>query len=224
MLRVENVSKYYGTKKNLIQALDNVSFEMGKGDFIAITGASGSGKTTLLNLIGGMTRPDKGSVSVAGKNLTHMSDREISRFRAHTIGFIFQFQSMIPTLTVLENVKLPLLFRDKQDTHHAAETLIERVGLRDRLGAHAQELSVGQQRRVSIARALVNEPALLLCDEPTGDLDPKTESVIMEIIAAANQAGTTVLMATHNHALRAQATGSVIIENGRIAEDRGQVC
>ena len=218
MVRLEDVSKGYGSGANAIRALDQVSLGVGSGEFIVLTGPSGSGKTTLLNLIGGLTRPDHGQILVAGQDLLAMPDAELSHFRGRSIGFVFQFQSMLPTLTALDNVRLPRRFAGGPDDEPGARELLAAVGLADRAGAYVHELSAGQQRRVGIARALVNKPALLLCDEPTGDLDPDTEAVIMAMIAKANREGATVLMTTHNQALSSYASRSLRLEDGRLLD------
>jgi putative ABC transport system ATP-binding protein len=218
MIELASVKKSYRPGGTVIRALDAISLSVAKGEFVVITGPSGSGKTTLLNLIGGMTRPDGGAVKVAGEDLLALSDARLSRFRAETIGFIFQFPSLLPTLTARDNVLLPLTFSRRRDQAVRPEALLQEVGLGDRLDAFAHQLSAGQQRRVGIARALINEPALLLCDEPTGDLDPEAEAVIMRRLAAAHERGATVLLVTHNHALRSFATRTVSIAQGKIVE------
>ncbi len=219
MIRLNNVKKYYGSVKHTIRAADNVSILVNKNEFAVITGPSGSGKSTLLNLIGGMTLPDQGEILINGQDILAMNDLQLSKFRANTIGFIFQFQSMIPTLNALENVQLPLLFTKKMHNRDSAVSLLQNVGLGDRIHSYAHELSAGQQRRVSIARALINQPDLLLLDEPTGDLDPETETLIMEMIKKANSKGTTVLLTTHNPALRNYADRKFVLTNGSIHED-----
>lgn len=219
MIRLEKASKYYGSKGNLIRAVDEVSLEIKEGEFVMLTGPSGSGKTTLLNLIGGMTRPDSGEIFGAGKNLPAMSDAERSKFRARMVGFVFQFQSMFPALNALDNVRLPFLFAGREDDRESAQALLARMGLADRIDAFSHQLSAGQQRRVCIARALINRPALLLCDEPTGDLDIETEAIIMKMITEANQSGATVLMATHNPGLCSYAARWLRIKDGRISDD-----
>ncbi len=216
MVSLKNVNKYYGSARNPIRAVDDVSLQVGKGEFVVITGPSGSGKTTLLNLIGGMTKPDSGDVIIGGNHLLKMTDAELSRFRAATIGFAFQFQSMFPTLNALDNVSLPGLFSGRRYNESYAMSLLEVVGLAERAGAFAHELSAGQQRRVCIARALVNLPPLLLCDEPTGDLDKETESIIMDMISKANREGATVILTTHNTNLRSYATRCLSIWAGSI--------
>ncbi len=214
MIRIKSLNKYYGSRDRIIRAADNISLDVASGQFAVITGPSGSGKSTLLNLIGGMTAPNDGAITVYGRDILSMSDKELSRFRAHTIGYVFQFQSMISTLSAIENVRLPLLFTGQKDKNNFAESLLEKVGLKDRMHAYAHELSAGQKRRVGIARALINTPPLLLCDEPTSDLDPKTETIIMNMISDSNKTGTTVLMTTHNPALRSYASMLYVMDNG----------
>jgi len=219
MVSLLGVGKRYGAGGRAIVAVGEVTLSVERGEFVVITGPSGSGKTTLLNLIGGMTRPDAGSVRVGGEDVLSMSDARLSRFRAGTIGFVFQLQSMLPTLSVFDNARLPQAFAGGGRDDGRVRELLAEVGLAERAGAFSDELSAGQQRRVAIARALVNRPALLLCDEPTGDLDPDTEAAIMKAMGRANQVGATVIMTTHNHALRSHATRSLRMIEGEIEED-----
>lgn len=222
MIRLLNVKKYYGTWTHVICAVDGVSLTITKGEFAIITGRSGSGKSTLLNLMCGMTRPDEGAIRITGIDILAIPDHELSKFRAHHIGLVFQFQSMLSMYNALENVCLPGIFRgDSRDakSRERAEDLLESVGLKSRADAYVHELSAGQQRRVGIARALFNSPCLLLCDEPTGDLDRETEKIIMVILSEANKKGTTVVMTTHNLDLRAYASKTFSMENGFITED-----
>lgn len=219
MISLRKAEKRYGEGDNLIRACAGVSLEVGRGEFVVITGPSGSGKTTLLNLVGGMTFPDAGEVIVGAKNLGSLPDKEMSLFRARTMGFVFQFQSMLPTLTALENVALPLVFAGRGEEKNRAVELLGSVGLAERAEAYSHELSAGQEQRVCIARALANQPALLLCDEPTGDLDPATESVIMGLLAGSHSDGATVLMTTHNYSLRDWGSRSLRMEAGEVFED-----
>ncbi|WP_319505879.1 ABC transporter ATP-binding protein [Bacteroides graminisolvens] len=221
MIILTEVSKHYGTGANEIKAVDGISLHVAQGEFLILIGHSGSGKTTLLNLIAGMTRPDKGCIEIAGRDILSMSDAELAHFRAAVIGFVFQFQSMISTLTALNNVRLPALFRRHRSERSEALASLDRVGLAGRENAYAHELSLGQQRRVGIARALISSPSLLLCDEPTGDLDPETEQIIMELIVQANRNGTTVVMATHNHDLCTFADRVLRMDHGRIDPIKG---
>ena len=218
MVTLDDVSKHYGSGPFLISAIDHVSLSIEKGEFLILIGHSGSGKTTLLNLIAGMTHPDSGKIDVAGKNILTMKDADISHFRAETIGFIFQFQSMVTSLSAIENVMLPSLFSTRKNNHDDALSMLEKVGLEGREKAYSHELSIGQQRRVAVARALIHKPELLLCDEPTGDLDPQTEQTIMGLITQANKNGATVIMATHNHDLRPLANRVMNLNKGKLAD------
>ncbi len=219
MVKLENVVKLYGTEKHPIPAVDNVSLLVEPGEFLIVTGPSGSGKTTLLNLIGGMTHPDQGTVLINGKDIFQMKDAELSDFRASKIGFVFQFQSMITTLNVIDNILLPSVFSGQNVDVRKVKSCLERVGLENRWHAFSHELSLGQQRRVGIVRSIIYEPRLLLCDEPTGDLDPETEMVIMEMLQEANQSGTTVIMTTHNHYLKSYATKLFSVNNGNLIKN-----
>jgi putative ABC transport system ATP-binding protein len=218
MVILEDVSKHYGSGPSLISAIDHVSLLVEKGEFLILIGHSGSGKTTLLNLIAGMTYPDSGKIDVAGKDILTMKDADVSRFRSETIGFIFQFQSMVSSLAAIENVMLPSLFSTRKNSRDDAISMLEKVGLEGREKAYSHELSIGQQRRVAVARALIHKPDLLLCDEPTGDLDPETEQTIMGLITQANKDGATVIMATHNHDLRPLANRVMNLNRGKIAD------
>ncbi len=206
MIKVQKVSKVYGAGQNQIHAIGDLSFEIYKGEFVMLFGPSGSGKTTILNIIAGLTRPSRGKVFLDQQNIFEMSDRQLTGFRARNIGLVFQSQSMLTHLNSLDNVRLGLRLAGKKDDPDLAKKALIRMGLEDRILAYANELSAGQQRRVSIARALVKRPKILLCDEPTGDLDPDTEKSIMEMLKKAHQAGTTILMVTHNSSLDSYAT------------------
>lgn len=199
-----NLSKRYPADGKTVAAVEQVSLSVGRGDFVVILGHSGSGKTTLLSLIGGLTAPDSGEVMVAGVENWHQSDNALSAMRNRKIGFIFQFASLIPSLTVLENVLLPLAFgatsgRDRQK----AVEMLALVGLGDKANAFPAQLSGGQQRRVAIARAFINNPEVILADEPTGDLDEETELEILALFRKYNEQGTTFLVVTHNNGLAA---------------------
>lgn len=185
-----------------MRAVDNVSLSVNNGDFVVILGHSGSGKTTLLSLIGGLTKPDQGQVLIAGQENWDQGDNALSEMRNGTIGFIFQFASLIPTLTALENILLPQSFssHDVKMKRQAAD-LLAMVGLQDKMAAFPSQLSGGQQRRIAIARAFMNEPKIILADEPTGDLDEETEHDILRIFRDANASGTTFLVVTHNRDL-----------------------
>jgi len=219
MVRLEGVSKSYSSGEAVIRAVDEISIDLKEGEFIVVTGPSGSGKTTLLNLIGGMTRPDSGKIFVGDNDIIAMSDAKLTRFRASKMGLVFQFPSMIPTLSALENVLLPLMFADSDAGEAEARDLLEMTGLSGRENAYVHQLSAGQQRRVGIARALVTSPSLLLCDEPTGDLDFNTEAAIMDMIKQANRQGATVIMTTHNWALETYASRSLKIQAGKVSDN-----
>jgi putative ABC transport system ATP-binding protein len=219
MLEIRDLSKRYRSARNSIVAVDRACLQLNRGDLAVITGPSGSGKTTLLSLVGGITRPDEGSIAYNGNDLLAMSDRESSGFRAETVGFMFQFHSLLPTLTALENVLVPSFFAPSggKSLRSAAEGLLTRAGLADRFAAFPYELSSGQQRRVAVARALLNDPKILLCDEPTGDLDQETEQVIVGMILDAKSRGAIVLLVTHNRALLAHADRALTMRDGRLA-------
>src|SRR5438445_13619678 len=201
MIELRGLSKHYRLSGDvLVKAVDKVDLTVEEGEFAMIIGRSGSGKTTLLSLIGGLTKPTAGSVHVDGVDLWSMSDSEQSRFRAEKIGFVFQIPSLLPTLTVLDNVKLPSMFSKKhEDVGERAVSLLQMVGLSEKAHAYPSQLSVGQQKRVAFARALMNEPEIVLADEPTSDLDKSTESEIMKLMERVRTDGPrTLIMVTHN--------------------------
>lgn len=217
MVDLHGVRKVYRSGEGTVAALDGVDLHLAPGDFAVITGRSGSGKTTLLSVIGGLTRPDAGRVQVQDADLWAMADGVRAAFRCRHVGFIFQFASLIPTLTVVENVLLPTtwLRGAPSGAHPYALELLERVGLADRSGSFPYQLSGGQQRRVAIARALLNRPALLLADEPTGDLDEETEAEVIALLHELNASGMTVALVTHNTALAAGASHHLRMVRGQ---------
>jgi putative ABC transport system ATP-binding protein len=219
MIVLENVRKQYQSGGQMVEALQEFSGAFGAGEFVVITGRSGAGKSTLLSVVGGLIRPDSGKVSVDRQDLWSLSDAERSRLRCQRMGFVFQFASLIPTLTVIENVMLPATFLPKGEAGLArrAAELLERVGLKEQMRRMPWQLSGGQQKRVAVARALLNNPAVLLADEPTADLDEETESEIVDLLAELNRAGTTILLATHNTDLATRATRHLVLTGGRIA-------
>ncbi|MFN2219208.1 MAG: ABC transporter ATP-binding protein [Anaerolineae bacterium] len=221
MISIQNVSKTYVVSKELkVPAVHNVSLEVGQGEFVVITGRSGSGKTTLLNLVAGLTRPTSGKVLLDGIEVWSLPDKEQSLLRNQRIGFVFQFASLLPTLTSLENVMLPPMFGESQDKEYVKERaahLLEQVGLSDKLESYPRQLSGGQQQRVVIARALMNEPELLLADEPTSDLDEVTEHEIMDLFRSIHaETGVTVLLVTHSAELGRYGTRSIQMAGGEI--------
>ena len=194
-VKLENVSKIYGSKEVKIIAVDEISFRIKKGEFVVVVGPSGAGKTTVLNILGGMDKATSGNVWIDGKNIAKYTDRQLTGYRREDIGFVFQFYNLVPNLTALENVELALqICKDPL----GARTVLEGVGLRERLTSFPAQLSGGEQQRVALARALVNNPPLLLADEPTGNLDPKNSWEIMKLLEAINMRGTTVVVVTHN--------------------------
>ncbi len=221
MITVQNVSKTYTVRKQLaVPAVRNVSLEVEKGEFVVITGRSGSGKTTLLNLVAGLTRPTSGKVLLDDIEVWSLPDKEQSLLRNQKIGFVFQFASLLPTLTSVENVMLPTMFGEKQSSDYVYERasyLLEQVGLADKLHSYPRQLSGGQQQRVVIARALMNEPQLLVADEPTSDLDEMTEREIMAQFRDIHaETGVTVLLVTHSAELGRYGTRSIQMANGEI--------
>lgn len=198
MIKVENLYKYYPMGKEKYPALKNINLSINKGEFVAIIGPSGSGKSTLLNIIGGLDRPSEGKVYVDGQDIFKLNDARISEYRNKKIGFVFQFFYLEPTYTVLENVMLPLIFSKSNSRELKAKEAIEKVGLTHKIGNKGNELSGGERQRVAIARAIVNNPSLLLCDEPTGNLDSKTGISIMNLLKALNKEGKTIVLVTHN--------------------------
>jgi putative ABC transport system ATP-binding protein/lipoprotein-releasing system ATP-binding protein len=223
MISLQNTSKtYIVSKENQVQAVREASLVIPDGEFVVITGRSGSGKTTLLNLMAGLTPPSGGKVFLDGADLWSISDRQQSLLRNQKIGFIFQFPSLLPSLTTLENVMLPTIF----SKNHPAATLsgraaelLESVGLADKLNAYPRQLSAGQQQRVVVARALFNHPPYLLADEPTSDLDEQTETEIMELFRSIHTStGITIVMVTHSSQLVSYGTLSVQMANGKITQ------
>lgn len=213
IIECRNLKKEYISDSTLVTAVNDVSLEVAAGEFVVILGHSGSGKTTLLSLIGGLTEPDSGEVLVNGVENWHQSDEALSDMRNSKIGFIFQFASLIPTLTALENVLLPLTFgRSPRGSHQQALDILDLVGLQDKINAFPSQLSGGQQRRIAIARAFINQPDIILADEPTGDLDEETEHDILRIFKDYNQnKGTTFLVVTHNvHLAQTQLNARVL--------------
>jgi lipoprotein-releasing system ATP-binding protein len=221
MIQLDKVSKtYWMSKENPIHAVLETSLDIIKGEFLIITGRSGSGKTTLLNLIAGLTRPSNGRVILDGQDLWSLSDLQQSQMRNRRIGFIFQFPSLLPSLTALENVLLPTIFNADHATEAAnprALELLESVGLKDKLNAYPRQLSAGQQQRVVVARALLNQPELLLADEPTSDLDEQTETEIMDMFHQVHLAsGITIVLVTHSTQLVRYGSRSIHMAGGVI--------
>jgi putative ABC transport system ATP-binding protein len=221
LVQVRDVHKVYPRGSERIDVLKGLDLDVPAGEFLALMGPSGSGKTTLLNLIGALDKPTSGQVIVDGHDLTRASARELARWRAQHVGFVFQFYNLLPVLTAARNVELPLLLTglSRTDRRKHVEAALELVGLADRADHYPAQLSGGQEQRVGIARAIVNDPTLLLCDEPTGDLDRQTAGEILDLLAALNQRyGKTVIMVTHD-ALAAERAGRVLhVDKGQLVE------
>ena len=219
ILKVENLTKTYGKGLNKVVALDNVSFTVNKGEFVAIIGASGSGKSTLMHLIGGVDKPTSGKVYIDGVDIYNMNSDALCIFRRRQIGLIYQFYNLIPILNVLENITLPSSLDNKEVSKEKLEEIINLLGLEKRLKHLPNELSGGEQQRTAIARALLNEPALVLADEPTGNLDSKASLEIMEILKTSNKKyKQTIIMITHNLELAKEADRIIKIADGKIIE------
>lgn len=220
ILRIEHLSKIYGKGDTEVRALDDVSFTVPKGQFVAIIGPSGSGKSTLLHILGGVDTPTDGHVYVDGTDITTLDETALAIFRRRQIGLIYQFYNLIPILTVEENMTLPLLLDDKKVDRAHFDSLVQVLGLQHRLGHLPSELSGGQQQRVSIGRALMNNPAILLADEPTGNLDSKNSKEIVELLRQFNKAlNQTVIIITHDERIALDADRMIAVEDGKIVKD-----
>lgn len=226
-VRVENVGRHYQMGQTTVRAVDGISLSINAGEFVALLGPSGSGKSSLLNLLAGLDRPTSGTVVVLGKELASLSREELAKYRLHTVGMVFQSFNLIPSMTLLENVELPLRFAEVDRGQRAgiARQALERVGLGARLHHRPSELSGGEQQRAALARALINQPRLLLADEPTGNLDSRTGTEIMELICGFNRSlGMTVVMVTHEQALAQKYAGRMVhLADGKLADDRPNV-
>lgn len=219
MLSLKNISRNYKMGET-IHALDNLSLEIGSGEFIAIIGPSGCGKSTLLNILGLLDTPDGGEYTIDGKRVDDLSNKQRARFRNEVFGFVFQSFNLLPRTSAYDNVLLPLKYRKGDSRDQKVREVLASVGLSDRLKSRPNQLSGGQQQRVAIARALVNEPKIILADEPTGNLDTKTGLEIMDLFKEIHRTGTTVVMVTHNNELLHYATRVIAMKDGKIVEDR----
>lgn len=221
-ISIEDVWKVYDVGGQKIEALKSISLRIERGAFISIVGHSGSGKTTLLSVLGGLTEPTRGSIFIDGSEIWKMSDRLLSALRNAKIGFIFQFASLIPTLTAIDNVALPVIFsgRDgRREVYERADKILSTLGLSNKLHSFPSELSGGQQRRVAIARAFINRPSIILADEPTGDLDAQSEAEVMEFFSDINEEeGTTFLLVTHNLELAGMTDRVFRMKDGILTE------
>ena len=218
IIDLKDVSKVYKSGEIQFKALDKVSLEIKTGDFVAILGPSGGGKSTLMHLIGGLDKPTSGIITVDGQNLNKMSDEQLARYRNEKVGFVFQFFNLLQGATTLSNVILPLVYSKKKVSRKSKATqILKEVGLGEKLKNRPNQLSGGEQQRVSIARALVNDPEIILADEPTGNLDSKTGQAIFSLLQGLNEKGKTVVVVTHEIALAEKAKRIVRVTDGRVA-------
>lgn len=220
ILRVENLTKTYGKGETKVTALDGVSFSVEKGEFVAIIGSSGSGKSTMLHMLGGVDRPTSGKVYIDGTDIYDLDNNKLAIFRRRQVGLIYQFFNLIPILNVEENISLPVLLDGKEVEKNKLNEIINILGLEKRIKHLPNQLSGGQQQRVSIGRSLINNPAIILADEPTGNLDSKNSKEILELLKYSNKKfNQTVIMITHDDDLALQADRIITIEDGRIVKD-----
>ncbi len=220
ILRVENLTKVYGKDENEVRALDGVSFSVNKGEFVAIIGPSGSGKSTLLHILGGVDRPTGGKVFMDGKDIYAQDEEQLAIFRRRQVGLIYQFYNLIPVLNVTENITLPVLMDGHKVNEDRFEELLAILKLNGRENHLPNELSGGQQQRVSIGRALMNAPAVVLADEPTGNLDSKNSQEIMELLKVSNEKyNQTLIVITHDENIALQADRIIAVEDGKITRD-----
>jgi len=221
MIEAENISKTYSRgEAGTVEALQAISFHIGPGEFVAVRGASGSGKSTLLNIVGCLDQPSSGSYKLDGEDVANYGDKQLSRIRNAKIGFIFQSFNLLPRTTALENVEIPMVYRDGHIDRRRALSALERVGLAARAHHFATQLSGGEQQRVAIARALINSPALILADEPTGNLDVNAGREVMRLLEDLHNEGRTILLVTHDDAIAASASREIRLGDGRIISDR----
>jgi putative ABC transport system ATP-binding protein len=221
ILETKNLKKYYGSELNVVRALDGVTLEIAEGEFTAIIGTSGSGKSTLLNMLGGLDKPTGGQVIVAGRDISKLTEEELTIFRRRRIGFVFQNYNLVPILNVYENIVLPIELDGNKPDKAYIDKIIFLLGLEEKLTSMANNLSGGQQQRVAIARALATKPAIILADEPTGNLDTKTSQDVIGLIKqTSSQLHQTVVMITHNEEIAQLADRTIRIEDGKIVEGR----
>jgi len=220
ILTVENLTKTYGSGDAKINALDGVSFSVPKGQFVAIVGASGSGKSTLLHLLGGVDRPTSGKVIIDGQDIFKMNESNLAIFRRRNMGIVYQFYNLIPTLNASENIMLPFLLDKRVPSEATLDELLETTGLTNRKSHLPSQLSGGQQQRVSVARALINKPAVILADEPTGNLDSQSGTAIIDLLLLANKRfGQTIVLITHDEKIALQADRIITLGDGKILRD-----
>ena len=220
IIRIENVYKAYGSEDTLVKALDNVSLSVNKGEFVAIVGSSGSGKSTLLHILGGVDSPDSGKIFIQGEDISQYTEDELALFRRRKVGLVYQFYNLIPNLSIEKNISLPLILDKQKIDKDKLMNLAEKLGIKNKLNGFPHELSGGQQQRAAIARSLIYSPALLLADEPTGDLDRKNTDEIMSLLQYAHKIyNQTILMVTHDERLALCASRIVELSDGKIVKD-----
>jgi putative ABC transport system ATP-binding protein len=221
MIELENISKTYSRRESTtVEALKAISFQIAPGEFVAVRGASGSGKSTLLNILGCLDRPTSGCYRLAGEDVATYGDKQLSRIRNAKIGFIFQSFNLLPRTTALENVEIPMVYGDGHVDRGRALCALEHVGLAARADHFVTELSGGEQQRVAIARSLINNPALILADEPTGNLDLNAGREVMRLLEGLHQEGRTILLVTHDDAIAASACREILLRDGQLVSDR----
>ena len=221
ILKCEGVRKVYGSKENLVTALDGIDLSVEKGEFVAIVGASGSGKSTLLHILGSVDKPTSGKVLVDGEDISKLNPTKSAIFRRRKVGLVYQFYNLIPTLTVRKNILMPLLLDKRKVNEEYFEQVVNQLGIADKLEAMPSQLSGGQQQRVAIARALIYRPAILLADEPTGNLDQKNSKEIIEMLKISNRnLEQTIVLITHDEKIALEADRIITIEDGRIVNDQ----
>ena len=217
ILETKNLVKYYGTGENLVKAIDHTDIRIEPGEFVAVVGRSGSGKSTLLHMLGGLDRPDSGKVLIEGRDIFRLKDERLAVFRRRKIGFIFQSYNLVPSLNVWENIVLPIGLDGRKVDQEYVMDIIRRIGMEDRLHALPNTLSSGQQQRVAIARALASRPAIILADEPTGNLDSRTEIEVVNLLKnCVTEYGQTLVMITHDESIAQMADRMIVIEDGKV--------
>lgn len=221
ILRCENVRKVYGARNNQVVALDHIDLSVQKGEFVAIVGASGSGKSTLLHILGSVDQPTEGKVLIEGMNVSTMNRTQAAIFRRRKVGLVYQFYNLIPTLTIRKNILMPLLLDKRKPNQEYFEQIVHSLGIEEKLEALPSQLSGGQQQRAAIARALIYRPALLLADEPTGNLDRKNGAEIIDLLKLSNRnLKQTILLITHDEKIALEANRIITIEDGKIISDQ----